>query len=400
MRDTPSYREPETLVLGGFPREEWMHDNLAATPDKTVLSLTSVSKMYGNFQAVENIDLDVKEHQLVSLLGPSGCGKTTTLRMVAGFEYPTSGQVLIDGKDVTYTPPNKREIGIVFQSYSLFPHMRVSDNVAYGLKRRGVAKDECRERVREALELVDLAKFSDRLPSELSGGQQQRVALARAIIVRPKILLLDEPLSALDAKLREKMRFEIRQLQKQIGMTTILVTHDQEEALSMSDHIVVMNRGNVEQEGSPSDIYRSPRSSFVANFVGESNMIEGRLADTIDENGLALFEADCGLKMHVSSPTARHAGRRVLASLRPETVRLAASGSTVLQGHNVLQGKITAVNYLGARTLYQVSTATRNLLISAQNDENTPVEQRAFLTEGQNVAVSWSPTATQIVGAA
>lgn len=183
-------------------------------------------------------------------------------------------------------------------------------------------------------------------------------------------------------------------------MTTILVTHDQEEALSMSDHIVVMNRGNVEQEGSPSDIYRSPRSSFVANFVGESNMIEGRLADTIDENGLALFEADCGLKMHVSSPTARHAGRRVLASLRPETVRLAASGSTVLQGHNVLQGKITAVNYLGARTLYQVSTATRNLLISAQNDENTPVEQRAFLTEGQNVAVSWSPTATQIVGAA
>lgn len=217
MRDTPSYREPETLVLGGFPREEWMHDNLAATPDKTVLSLTSVSKMYGNFQAVENIDLDVKEHQLVSLLGPSGCGKTTTLRMVAGFEYPTSGQVLIDGKDVTYTPPNKREIGIVFQSYSLFPHMRVSDNVAYGLKRRGVAKDECRERVREALELVDLAKFSDRLPSELSGGQQQRVALARAIIVRPKILLLDEPLSALDAKLREKMRFEFVNFRSRSG---------------------------------------------------------------------------------------------------------------------------------------------------------------------------------------
>lgn len=364
---------------------------------KTVLKLSGVQKSFGSFVAVENVDLDVGENQLVTLLGPSGCGKTTSLRMIAGFEFPSAGQIIIDGKDVTATPPNKREIGIVFQSYSLFPHMRVADNVAYGLKRRGVPKEERYERVRKALELVDLAAFKDRLPSELSGGQQQRVALARAIVIRPKILLLDEPLSALDAKLRHRMRSEIRHLQRQIGMTTILVTHDQEEALSMSDHIVVMNKGRVEQEGPPVSIYKQPKTSFVASFIGETNLFEGEIV-TSKDNDLPRFRADCGFETSIAQPGECHAGRKTLLSLRPETVVISSKSSPSTLS-NTIDGTILGVSYLGARTVFEVKTTTRQMLVSVQNDEGLSKDALDTFVEGQNINLSWSPESCQLVEA-
>lgn len=366
---------------------------------RPVLELSGVAKTFGGFSAVKGIDLQVEENHLVTLLGPSGCGKTTTLRMIAGFEYPTSGQILINGHDVTYTPPNKREIGIVFQSYSLFPHLRVSDNVAYGLRRRGVSKQERIERVREALELVDLAQFHDRLPSELSGGQQQRVALARAIVIRPKILLLDEPLSALDAKLREKMRFEIRRLQRQIGMTTVLVTHDQEEALSMSDRIVVMNKGDVEQEGSPVSIYQNPKTPFVANFIGETNILEGEVLGQAANDDSVRFRSNCGLEFSIRNPGRLVAGERALVSLRPESLLISAPAAHRPGTSNVIRGKVLGVNYLGARTVFEIKTQTRDLLVSVQNDASQPMQAHKAFTEGEEIAVSWAPAACQVVEA-
>jgi spermidine/putrescine ABC transporter ATP-binding subunit len=370
-----------------------------AASEKTVLHLSGVSKYFGAFAGVQKIDLAVKQNQLVTLLGPSGCGKTTTLRMIAGFEFPTDGQILIDGKDVTYTPPNKREIGIVFQSYSLFPHMRVADNVAYGLKRRGVPKEERMRRVREALELVDLAQFSHRLPSELSGGQQQRVALARAIVIRPKILLLDEPLSALDAKLRQRMRYEIRQLQRQIGMTTVLVTHDQEEALSMSDNIVVMNKGKVEQEGAPASIYRQPKTSFVASFIGETNLLEGTIVREADAEGYMVFRADCGLEVLAVKERNLEPGKRLLMSLRPETLIISRPEDVRPGVHNVLHGVVMGVMYLGARTVFEIRTNTRELVVSVQNDADSESGAGRTFLEGQNVALSWMPESSQVVEA-
>ncbi|MBT1157164.1 ABC transporter ATP-binding protein [Aminobacter anthyllidis] len=366
-----------------------------AQPSEIVLRLAGVQKYFGSVAAVENVELAVQKNQLVTLLGPSGCGKTTTLRMIAGFEFPTAGQIVIDGKDVTYTPPNKREIGIVFQSYSLFPHLRVSDNVAYGLKRRGVPKEERVQRVREALQLVDLGQFGDRLPNELSGGQQQRVALARAIVIRPKILLLDEPLSALDAKLRQRMRLEIRHLQRQIGMTTVLVTHDQEEALSMSDHIVVMNKGNVEQEGTPSSIYRQPKTSFVASFIGETNLFKGEIVHAANVDGLLVFRADCGFEACIRKADNLEPGRQLLLSLRPETLTISPSQGEAEASPNALRGTVAGINYLGARTVFEIKTPTRDLMVSVQNDAGS--EAPVAFVEGQTIRLSWTPDACQIV---
>jgi spermidine/putrescine ABC transporter ATP-binding subunit len=374
-------------------------NTIDSQPDGPVLRLSGVAKQFGTFTAVDNIDLDVAENQLVTLLGPSGCGKTTTLRMIAGFEFPSRGQITIGGKDVTFVPPNKREIGIVFQSYSLFPHMRVADNVAYGLKRQGVHKEERTARVREALELVDLWQFQHRYPSELSGGQQQRVALARAIVIRPKILLLDEPLSALDAKLRERMRFEIRHLQRQIGMTTVLVTHDQEEALSMSDHIVVMNKGHVEQEGSPTAIYQSPRTPFVADFIGETNMLEGEIVGGGETQGVMRFKSDCGLEVSICRNDRLEPGQRALLSLRPESLSISDRATARPKTANTLKGTVFSVNYLGARTVFEIKTSTRDLLVSVQNDAGRDVDAHEAFIEGQEIFLSWAPAACQIVGA-
>lgn len=253
-----------------------------------IIQIRNVSKRFGKVTAVDNISLDIRAGEFFVLLGPSGCGKTTLLRMIAGFELPTEGQILIDGQDMSLVPPNKRPVNMVFQSYAVFPHMNVTDNVGYGLRISGVSKGEIRDRVAEALELVKLGGFEDRMPDQMSGGQRQRVALARSLVMRPKVLLLDEPLSALDAKLRAQMQFELADLQDKVGITFVTVTHDQDEALSMASRVAVINKGEVAQLAPPSDLYEYPANRFVADFVGSVNIFEGKL--TLDEPDKAAVE--------------------------------------------------------------------------------------------------------------
>jgi spermidine/putrescine transport system ATP-binding protein/putrescine transport system ATP-binding protein len=243
--------------------------------NQPIIQIRNVSKRFGKVTAVDNISLDIRAGEFFVLLGPSGCGKTTLLRMIAGFELPTEGQILIDGQDMSLVPPNKRPVNMVFQSYAVFPHMNVTDNVGYGLRISGVPKGEIRDRVAEALELVKLGGFEDRMPDQMSGGQRQRVALARSLVMRPKVLLLDEPLSALDAKLRAQMQFELADLQDKVGITLVTVTHDQDEALSMASRVAVINKGEVAQLAPPSDLYEYPANRFVADFVGSVNIFEG-----------------------------------------------------------------------------------------------------------------------------
>ena len=306
------------------------------------VQLVSLAKRYGAFEAVRGIDLDVLRGEFFSLLGPSGCGKTTTLRMIAGFERPSEGRVLLDGKDVSDTPPNRRHVNTVFQSYALFSHLTVAENVAFGLRFTKSSRDEARARVDRALSLVRLEGFRDRKPHQLSGGQQQRVALARALILNPSVLLLDEPLGALDAKLRKALQIELKALQEEVGITFVYVTHDQEEALTMADRVAVMNEGWIEQVGSPREVYEEPTSAYVADFLGVSNLLDaeavGSSADGRCRVRLGDFEllASCG---HTS------ARGPVKVVVRPERVRVEASGET---GENRLPGRIERVVYAGA----------------------------------------------------
>ena len=275
--------------------------------------LEGVTKTFGDFVAVRDIDLDIAQGEFFTLLGPSGCGKTTTLRMVAGFEQPTSGQVLIEGTDVAGLPPHKRPTNTVFQSYALFPHMSVADNVAFGLKRKRVDKGEIKRRVDAELERVGLAAEANRRPNQLSGGQQQRVALARALVNLPKVLLLDEPLGALDLKLRKGLQIELKRIQREVGITFVYVTHDQEEALTMSDRIAVMNRGRIEQVGGPEDVYERPTTTFVAGFIGVSNLMPGEVTQA---NGAhSRVRLDAGVE--IEAPTDGHRDRRALPRGRP-----------------------------------------------------------------------------------
>ena len=293
------------------------------------LELNNIRKEFGRFVAVEAFNLQVERGEFVSFLGPSGCGKTTTLRMIAGFELPTSGQITMDGQEMTYTRPNARNIGMVFQSYALFPNMTVAGNIGFGLKVAGKAAAEIKERVAEMLQLIGLADLGERYPYQLSGGQQQRVALARALAIRPQLLLLDEPLSALDAKIRMNLRNEIRSIQRQLGITTIYVTHDQEEALSLSDRIVVMSAGRMEQVGSPFEIYNFPQTRFVASFVGTLNIVPATVVNgargevQIDGQQITLAAGIDGVPN----------GAQVTVALRPEALSLSESGANRLVGH-------------------------------------------------------------------
>jgi putative spermidine/putrescine transport system ATP-binding protein len=303
------------------------------------LELTDVQKRFGDFVAVESFNLAAEKGEFVSFLGPSGCGKTTTLRMIAGFEQPTNGMITIDGRDVTYVPPNRRNVGMVFQSYALFPNMSVADNVGFGLKVRKRPADQIRKRVAELLEIVNLGDRGSRYPYQLSGGQQQRVALARALAFEPQVLLLDEPLSALDAKIRVALRHEIRSIQRQLGITTVYVTHDQEEALSLSDRVVVMSEGRMEQLGTPFEIYNFPATAFVASFVGTLNVLSGVVVNaSTGELTLA------GQPARLKSTFEGSAGREVKVALRPEMVSL-GEGAT---GENRLTGTVADVSFLGS----------------------------------------------------
>ncbi len=348
-----------------------------------VVALRQVIKRYGNFTAVEPMDLNVEPGAFVTLLGPSGCGKTTTLRMVAGLAAPSEGDILIKGARVNEVPIHKRNLGIVFQNYALFPHKTIFDNVAFGLKYRKVPKTEIAERVARALELVQLPQMADRFPNQLSGGQQQRIALARAIVVEPDVLLLDEPLSALDANLREDMRVELKKIQHQLGITTIFVTHDQSEALAMSDKIVVMNKGRIEQEGSPEEVYARPRSEFVARFLGNSNLLDGTIAAqngsslSVEVGGLGRVEAEA------NGAAVPQDGQPVRLVVRAEKLQLSTEPAGE-PGNTQLNGRVDTVDYQGQSARYFVTVGAHSLQVI------NPIDSRPF-AEGAEVCVNVRP---------
>ncbi|HYH93286.1 MAG TPA: ABC transporter ATP-binding protein [Candidatus Saccharimonadales bacterium] len=325
--------------------------------------LEGIEKRYGDVVAVAGIDLEVRDGEFFSMLGPSGSGKTTTLRMIAGFELPTAGRILLHGQDVTGVAPFDRDVNTVFQDYALFPHLSVGDNVGYGLVVRKVAKAERRTRVTDALRMVRLEGYEARKPAQLSGGQRQRVALARALVNRPRVLLLDEPLGALDLKLREEMQIELKAIQQQVGITFIYVTHDQEEALTMSDRLAVFNAGRIEQLGSPAEVYERPATRFVAGFVGTSNLLTGDVAERV-------------------------IGRAGTFTIRPEKIRLAEASAPVGDDEQSAPGRIRAVLYLGPDTRYTVTLdAGSDLVVTQQNLATTSTE--ALALEGKAVRLIW-----------
>jgi len=320
--------------------------------------LEKVTKRFEGFTAVEDFSLSIAKGEFVSLLGPSGCGKTTTLNMIAGLQAPTAGRIYLDDEDITFKKPNQRGLGIVFQSYALFPHMTVAENVSFGLEMRRVGREERANRVRRSLEQVQLANLANRYPKDLSGGQRQRVALARALVIEPPVLLLDEPLSNLDAKLREDMQLELRVLQQKLGVTTILVTHDQAEALSMSDRIVVMNEGRAVQIDAPLAMYEQPETAFVSNFVGKTNLFRGVVTDLV-EHGANVRVGEqrlSGMGADLAS------GQPVSVSLRPEKLRLQRE-----QDEQSLSGEVSASIFLGNHWLYQIDSPLGTLLVSEPN---------------------------------
>ncbi|MFO1057581.1 MAG: ABC transporter ATP-binding protein [Dongiaceae bacterium] len=348
-------------------------------PDTAAVELRRVSLGYGPFVAVHPTDLAIARGSFVTLLGPSGCGKTTILRAIAGLLAPQQGEIVIAGRRVNEVPIHKRNIGLVFQNYALFPHRNVFDNIAFGLKYRQVPKPEIVARVGKALDMVRLPGVEKKLPAELSGGQQQRIALARAIVIEPDVLLLDEPLSALDANLREEMRIELKAIQREVGITTIFVTHDQEEALAMSDRIVVMNHGRIEQEGTPEEVYRRPASRFVASFLGQSNLLEGRVAGPAP--GGATVALDGGQSLQVAVPGVAP-GTAVTVVVRAQRVRV---GATPAPGDNRLAAQVAATAYLGGTAAYQLAAGP--LRLQAINT----IEGRVF-RDGEAVELAIAPT--------
>lgn len=347
------------------------------------VELKDVVKRYGSVTAVQRMDLAVPEGSFVTLLGPSGCGKTTTLRMVAGLEVPTEGDLSIKGRRVNDLPIHKRNLGLVFQNYALFPHRSVGENVAFGLKYRNVDKAERRKRVREALELVRLPHLEDRFPSQLSGGQQQRIALARAVVIQPDVLLLDEPLSALDANLREEMRVELKRIQRELGVTTLFVTHDQSEALALSDSVVVMNHGVIEQIGDPETVYNHPDSAFVASFLGYSNILSGHIEVRSEAAiGPCQVRLDDGVLLRVDDPRTPvpAVGSAVQVVARAEKLLLAAEPPAD-DALNLLHGIVGTVDYQGLSARYFVAVGERRL--QAIN----PIDRRPF-REGAAVTLA------------
>ena len=341
-------------------------------PDaKPQILLEGVGKTFGAFTAVDGINLRIFKGEMFALVGGSGCGKTTLLRMLAGFTTPSSGRILIEDADMTRVPPYERPVNMMFQSYALFPHMTVEQNVGYGLKRLGLAEHERTQRIRDALDMVQLGPLSKRKPHQLSGGQRQRVALARSLIRRPKVLLLDEPLSALDKKLREQTQFELMNIQYEVGITFVFVTHDQDEAMALSTRIAVMNRGQVVQVGTPSEIYEFPQNRFVADFIGTTNLFEGTVNEGAVPGHVVVRSAEAGCDLLVDDPGRFGHGQRVWVSLRPEKIRL-SKAPLAGAAANQVKGTVWELGYLGNRSTYRIKTETGKMItVFAQNDRRT-----------------------------
>jgi spermidine/putrescine transport system ATP-binding protein len=357
--------------------------------------LVQVVKRFGDVFAVDHIDLEVRDGEFFSLLGPSGCGKTTTLRMIGGFEEPTSGLIELQGVDVTWLPPYRRNVNTVFQNYALFPHLTIFENVAFGLRRKGVRDSEVRSRVTEMLELVELPGYERRRPTQISGGQAQRVALARALINRPAVLLLDEPLGALDLKLRKQMQLELKRIQQEVGITFVYVTHDQEEAMTMSDRIAVMNRGRYEQLGDPESLYERPATRFVAGFLGVSNLLPGRVDGSADDYAVCRLADGSTIRI----PRAQASGgSEVEIGVRPEKIRMHGPDAAPPAGSNELSGVVRDASYLGVSTQYVVETRHGDrVTVYEQNVERTV--HGSLHRPGEEVRISWSPDHTFAVPA-
>jgi spermidine/putrescine transport system ATP-binding protein len=370
-----------------------MTNSAPASPE---IRLASLTKRFGEVVAVDDVSLDIKSGEFFSLLGPSGCGKTTTLRMIGGFEAPTAGSIELRGRDVTHDPPDKRPVNMVFQNYALFPHLDVAENVGFGLRRRKVPKDEITRRVGESLELVHLSGYERRKPTQLSGGQQQRVALARALVNRPDVLLLDEPLGALDLKLRKRLQLELKRIQGEVGITFVYVTHDQEEALTMSDRIAVMHHGRVEQLGTPEALYDRPTTPFVADFIGTTNLLHGTVEAI--EDGAAVVRLDSGDVCRIGS-SGRSVGQAVDVSLRPESIAIAAgasNGSGPATPDSLPDGRLSATiersAYLGSAVQYLVRTSGGIVLtvLASKNADR--------LAADQVVTLDWAPDDALVLG--
>jgi len=353
----------------------------AAAATEYDIRLIGLTKRFDEVVAVDGISLDIDRGHFFALLGPSGCGKTTTLRMIGGFEEPSEGRIELGGVDVAPLPPYKRDVNTVFQSYALFPHLSIFENVAFGLRRRGVKKGELRTRVVEALDLVGLAGLERRKPRQLSGGQQQRIALARALVNRPRVLLLDEPLGALDLKLRKEMQLELKRIQNEVGITFVHVTHDQEEAMTMADRIVIMNSGRIEQLGTPSELYEAPRTAFVAGFLGVSNLLDG---EVLGEGTVKLSD---GTIVRVPAEALGRTGM-IQIGVRPEKIRIGAGEE------NSLSGTVTESAYIGVSTQYILETPAGPVTVYVQNDRPGPQ-----VATGERLTLSWSPESTFVVDA-
>ena len=358
----------------------------ASTSARGDLILKNLTKSYGDFNAVDDLSLVIPKGSFFALLGPSGCGKTTTLRMVAGLEEPTSGSIFVGETDITDMKPYRRPVNTVFQNYALFPHLTIFENIAFGLRRRGITEAEVKTAVDKVLNLIELPQLATRKPNQLSGGQQQRIAVARAIVNRPALLLLDEPLGALDLKLRRQMQIELKWIQTEIGITFVHVTHDQEEAMTMADTIAVMNKGKIEQMGTPEELYDSPKTAFVANFLGQSNLIPGEVSGNDGDNLIVdLF----GTKVGVPKARSSARGNSVLVGVRPEKFRIGAEGKPT-HGNVLTGGVVSDVSYIGVSTQYQVEMPWgKEVMVFEQNDDD-----EEMLRKGAKVVLSWEPIFT------
>jgi len=360
---------------------------------KDFIHIRGVTKKFGDFVAVDNVDLCIEKGELFSILGGSGCGKTTLLRMLAGFETPTSGTIEIDGKDVTAQPPYERHVNMMFQSYAVFPHMSVGKNIAYGLYKEKTPRKEVVRRVDEMLELVQLTELRSRKPDQLSGGQRQRVALARALIKRPKVLLLDEPLAALDKKLRERTQFELMNIQDELGITFVVVTHDQEEAMTLSSRIAVMDRGRFQQVGTPKEIYEFPANRFVAEFIGTINTFRGRVA-AVAEGGIRVYSTEAGVTLTALGKQLVEEGQEIDVAVRPEKIFI--SKEKPANSDDVcIEGVVDDLGYLGNRSLYRIRLESGKIVqVSSQNRRRSVTR---FLEWEDKVWISWRPRSAVVL---